>query len=146
MVRKDILRVPIINALGELPTAVKVLDGSLPARLAPDKVATKADIEGLEGLNPDVVNSLIGLMRAQVLAEVQVMLDNAGINGYVFKQDSPVSQAVLKHDFNRDGPVSVTVYAHDYSFVWEFVEVYRIDENTVQIAFGEPTAFNAVVL
>ena len=141
------LRVPILSPNYELPLGVKVLEPSLPAYLAHTNVATKADLEDIDGVSITLVNQLITQARADLIAQMQQMVEGVvGRSGYLFTQHDPVTTVDLRHDFDRDGAVAVTIYSLDYSFVWEFFELHRIDRNVVRISFDDPTAFNAIVL
>lgn len=146
VLKHGVLRVPLVNELNELPRSIKVLDGSLPSHLKDANLTSAEDLAAAVGLSERRMRSLIDSIRADVLSEVQVLLASLKPQGYVFKQDMEVTQAVLQHDFGRDGPVSVTLFSTDYTIQYEYFDIFLIDQNTVQIGFEEPVAFNAIVL
>lgn len=146
VLKHGVLRVPLINALNELPRSLKVLDDSLPDHLRAANLATRTDLSTAIGVSEVAMKTLIAEIRADVIEEVQGMLAAMKPQGYVFKQDMEVAQAILQHDFDRDGPVSVTLFSQDYSVEYENFEVFVLNRNTVQLGFDEPVAFNALVL
>lgn len=141
------MRVPILTPGLELPLSVKVREPNLPDYLKSTSVATKAELALVDGMTPAQVQDILNVSNTALLAQVQgIVAGLSGNRGLLVRSATPVSSMTVQHDFDRDGPVSVTVYSLDYETQWEFFEVHMIDRNTIQLAFDDPTAFNALVL
>lgn len=144
--RNGLLRIPLVNSLNQLPRSLRVHRESLPDSLNEENVATKDELRtGLADADRRTLD-LIAQVRTSVLEEVEEMLDGLGVQGYVFRQEMPVTVADLQHDFNRDGPVHITMFSPDYQIQYEFFETFILSENVARVGFDDPTAFVAVVL
>lgn len=141
----QVLRVPILTPQNALPGRVKVTDPSLPERLSAGNVATKQDLLEIDGVGASQLDNILTQLRAEVLAEVNGLLELAKAKTFVFRQDMPVAQVILEHNFQWDGPLNVTLWSLDLKTVYEFAQTYVLDENRIQLAFDEPITFQAIV-
>jgi hypothetical protein len=142
---REVLRVPILTPQNALPSKVKVLDPSLPERLSADNLATKTDLVELGAISETELGDLLTQLRIQVMEEVAELLELAKAKTFIFKQDSPVAQAILEHNFDWQGPLNVTLWSLDLQTVYEFAQVYMLDTNRIQLGFDEPITFHAIV-
>ncbi|AZS07892.1 hypothetical protein SEA_KABOCHA_39 [Gordonia phage Kabocha] len=133
--------VPVVKRLANgnrlLPDTVKVRPPNLPEYLQEDQLGG--------GVSVAEVNQLIAQARADVLAQVNAMLQNLPTPhvAFIFNQPVPVNVVTVEHNLGRRA-VAVTVYSDDYETQYEFFEVYPVDENRTTLSFDDATAFVAV--
>jgi len=128
------------------PDSTKIRDINLPARLQPGQVVTPAQLEEVAGITPGTIQQMIDQARADVLAQVNQMLQNLPTpqTVYIFNQPVPTATAVIHHNLGRRA-VAVTVYSDDYQTQYEFFEVHPQSDNSVALSFDDPLTFVAVV-
>lgn len=139
-------RVPTVDSQNRLPASTKVRESNLPGYLQPGSVVTPEQLENVAGLTPETVAQMIAQARADVLAQVNAMLQNlpAPQSAFIINQPVPVATVTVEHNLGRRA-VAVTVYSLDYETIYEFAEVYPQDENTAILSFGnDPLAFVAI--
>lgn len=115
------------------PDSTKVRPANLPNYLQPDQMAG--------GISAGEVQQLIDQVRADVLAQVNVMLGNTV---HIHNQSTPITSTVVTHNLGRRA-VAVTLYSDDYETQYEFAEVYPKNDNQVIIALAEPLAYVAII-
>lgn len=138
-------KVPVVDSQNRLPASAKVRESNLPAYLQPGKLVTPEQLEDVAGLTPETVAEMINQARADVLAQVNAMLQNLPRpqTAYIFSQPVPATVVTVEHNLGRRA-VAVSAYSLDYETQYEFFEVYPVDENHATLSFDDPTAYVAI--
>lgn len=125
------------NGTRLLPDSTKVREINLPDYLKEDNLGA--------GVSIAEVNALLAQTRADVLAQVNAMLQNLPEpqTAFIYSTSTPVTAVTVQHNLGRR-TVAVTVYSLDYQTQYEFAEVYPQNDNSAILAFAEPLAFIAI--